>query len=586
MTVRSLSAAALHDRRDRRAPFAPRSTRLGLDRRRLARGEEADLLPGSGRPAPQPILREVPRADQTQGWPEPCVAGEPTRPSEKDRKAWEKVLDNIANGDMPPSDQPQPSPDQAKTITRWVESQLSKTDCRGLTDPGRVTMRRLNRNEYNNTIRDLIGLNVHAADDFPSDDVGYGFDNIGDVLSLPPILLEKYLTAAEKIADRAIVVENGPDLGPIQHWDAKALRRRDRFRGDGPPAAPPAADGPRAGRLAQGRELSPAGQGVRPAGGRRAGEDGLQGRWQDAAEVRRDGDEGTPPAVYEAKVKLTRGRPQVRRGSSSTTSTTRRTPSPNARDRNLIVEAMEIQGPINPNPRPLPESSHAHPLPEADQGEQARGRPRHPGAVRRPRLPAARDFAEEVERLVTVRRPGRARRREVRARDPARGRGGAGVAPLPVPRREWTEAPRPPAASRFLNDYELASRLSYFLWSSMPDDELFELARQGKSQGRQGRLRGADAADAQGPEGEGVRPRTSRAQWLQTAQPGPGEPRPKRSFPTFDKPLRAAMRKETELLLRVDLAGRPQRPGLPGRQRLHVPERAAGEALRDRRGVG
>src|SRR5205823_6106219 len=73
----------------------------------------------------------------------------------------------------------------------------------GQRDPGRVTIRRLNRVEYNNTIRDLVGIDFHAADDFPSDDVGYGFDNIGDVLSMAPILMEKYLDAAERIVAKA-----------------------------------------------------------------------------------------------------------------------------------------------------------------------------------------------------------------------------------------------------------------------------------------------------------------------------------------------------------------------------------------------
>ena len=66
-------------------------------------------------------------------------------------------------------------------------------------DAGRVTVRRLNRAEYNNTIRDLIGLDLHPADEFPTDDVGYGFDNIGEVLSTPTVLLEMYLASAEKV---------------------------------------------------------------------------------------------------------------------------------------------------------------------------------------------------------------------------------------------------------------------------------------------------------------------------------------------------------------------------------------------------
>ena len=79
-------------------------------------------------------------------------------------------------------------------------------DCSGPRNPGRVTLRRLNRTEYNNTIRDLIGVDFKPAGDFPADDVGYGFDNIGDVLSLSPLLLERYLAAADTILEQAIVV--------------------------------------------------------------------------------------------------------------------------------------------------------------------------------------------------------------------------------------------------------------------------------------------------------------------------------------------------------------------------------------------
>ena len=67
----------------------------------------------------------------------------------------------------------------------------------------------MNKAEYNNTIRDLVGLDLRLADDFPSDDVGNGFDNIGDVLTIPPILLEKYLDAAATIAERVYEDEAG-----------------------------------------------------------------------------------------------------------------------------------------------------------------------------------------------------------------------------------------------------------------------------------------------------------------------------------------------------------------------------------------
>src|SRR5207245_1098550 len=94
--------------------------------------------------------------------------------------------------------------EEVQQITRWVDAALGTADCLSKKDPGRVTIRRLNRAEYNNTIRDLVGIDFHPAEDFPADDVGYGFDNMGDVLSLSPLLFEKYLAAAETIVDRIL----------------------------------------------------------------------------------------------------------------------------------------------------------------------------------------------------------------------------------------------------------------------------------------------------------------------------------------------------------------------------------------------
>ena len=123
----------------------------------------------------------------------------------QNRRLWTKVKENVESGLMPPEERPQPPRDAVETLGSWVESELTKADCGKNIDPGRVTIRRLNRVEYNNTIRDLVGVDFRPADDFPSDDVGYGFDNIGDVLTMPPILMEKYLAAAEAIAEQAIM---------------------------------------------------------------------------------------------------------------------------------------------------------------------------------------------------------------------------------------------------------------------------------------------------------------------------------------------------------------------------------------------
>jgi len=128
----------------------------------------------------------------------------------KDRAVFEKVLNNLQAHEMPPENKPQPAPPERELITRWVTEFFFPCDCQH-PDPGRVTIRRLNRVEYNNTIRDLVGVDFQPAKDFPADDTGYGFDNIGDVLSLSPLLLEKYLAAAEKILDAAIVTEAPTD---------------------------------------------------------------------------------------------------------------------------------------------------------------------------------------------------------------------------------------------------------------------------------------------------------------------------------------------------------------------------------------
>ena len=94
---------------------------------------------------------------------------------------------------------------QRQTLADDLHEVLHTIDCALEAQPGRVTLRRLNRAEYRRTILDLLGIDYRPAADFPADDVGYGFDNIADVLSLPPILLEKYLAAAEDISTTAIV---------------------------------------------------------------------------------------------------------------------------------------------------------------------------------------------------------------------------------------------------------------------------------------------------------------------------------------------------------------------------------------------
>ncbi len=122
----------------------------------------------------------------------------------ENRKLMKEVLVKIHTLEMPPEGSPQPKPEERKLITDWFEAALNRVDPNAPKIAGRVVCRRLNREEYRRTVRDLLGVDFDPTKDFPADDLGYGFDTVGDVLSLPPLLMEKYLAAARVIADRAV----------------------------------------------------------------------------------------------------------------------------------------------------------------------------------------------------------------------------------------------------------------------------------------------------------------------------------------------------------------------------------------------
>ncbi len=130
----------------------------------------------------------------------------------ENREIWELVVQKLRTGQMPPKGMPRPDKASLETVKRWIEQEFERADRLVKPDPGRVTARRLNRAEYNNTVRDLLGVDIEPANDFPQDDSAHGFDNIADALSLSPTLMEKYLAAAEKIAQLAVF---GPELKPL-----------------------------------------------------------------------------------------------------------------------------------------------------------------------------------------------------------------------------------------------------------------------------------------------------------------------------------------------------------------------------------
>jgi len=116
---------------------------------------------------------------------------------------WIAVWRNIRSQIMPPSEEDQLELAEKKELLSWIEREVFKVDPKN-PDPGRVTIRRLNRQEYNYAVLDLLGVDYNTWENFPADDTGYGFDTIGDVLSISPLHMEKYLEAAATVADRAL----------------------------------------------------------------------------------------------------------------------------------------------------------------------------------------------------------------------------------------------------------------------------------------------------------------------------------------------------------------------------------------------
>src|SRR5262245_57064487 len=126
------------------------------------------------------------------------------------RDIWEKVVRKLRTGTMPPQGTRRPEESSSKSMVEWLEGELDRVAA-VRPNPGRPMLRRLNRAEYANSVRDLLALEVDVASLLPPDDAAYGFDNISDVLNVSPSLQERYLSAAEKISEIAV---GDPDLGP------------------------------------------------------------------------------------------------------------------------------------------------------------------------------------------------------------------------------------------------------------------------------------------------------------------------------------------------------------------------------------
>ena len=113
---------------------------------------------------------------------------------------WEKVIRKVRAGAMPPQGMPQPDAAARAALVAVPRNDASIARPPPRPNPGRPALHRLNRAEYQNAIRDLLALDVDAASLLPPDDSSFGFDNVADVLGVSPVLLERYIAAAEKIS--------------------------------------------------------------------------------------------------------------------------------------------------------------------------------------------------------------------------------------------------------------------------------------------------------------------------------------------------------------------------------------------------
>ncbi len=526
----------------------------------------------------------------------------------QDRDEAEKILKKLQAGEMPPRALPRPNPDELKAVTTWIESDL---DRQAKTDSHRVTARRLNRVEYNNTVRDLLGVDVRPADDFPQDDSAYGFDNIAQALSVSPLLMEKYIATAERISRAAVF---GPKLKTLTAVYLPPLPRRMETtnRTLVPfPAYYSMTDYDRSGLSQPGSfhvtHVFPAdgeyliriaGAGFRPIGS----EPGQMTVWLDGkllktfqvdVDVEQSGFERRPDH-WDVRMKIAAGphelvaafpnqfdglpalfggpNPSQRPfdpcrlgpvgGPRCLAAALKALDDPNDGNANpttperlarrneaiqsakeaasrppkfngLSVHEVDITGPYEFREGPSPESLRkiytcghldGHHLPSC-QRKVIANLAYH--AFRGPVSP------EKIDRLVAI-------------SDGAQKRGGSFEEGISLAIATMLASPN------FLfriedtagNQYALASKLSYFLWSSMPDEELLRAAEKGT-------LRNPEVLNAQArrmladPKAWAL-VENFAGQWLEIRRLESAQPDRER-FPDFDEYLRASMLKETEL---------------------------------------
>ncbi len=460
------------------------------------------------------------------------------------REAWQKVLKHLRGHTMPPEDAEAPANDQRAAIVAWLEAELNYIDCSGPQTPGHVTIRRLNRTEYGNTIRDLVGVEFDPTETFPRDTIGYGFDNIGDVLSLSPLLVEKYLNAAEKIAAAAVITPESLEE-PIHHYPADQLQGgklgsdlRQLYTN---------------GRIAvTARFLVPGDYLLRArAFASRAGSELARMQFDFGRQKLRTVEVAATagdPQTYFASFRAEAGTSEI--GVSFINDYWNPlAKDPKRRDRNLFIHSLEVVGPIKALSREnLPHSHHlvisatptAGQWADADAWRESAEQSIRQFLTRAYRRPVGAEEIDHALQLVEqAHTAGDSYQRAMQLVVQL-----ALVSPSFLFRGE-VPVDQESAHTFPIDEYQLASRLSYFLWSSMPDEPLMQEAASGTL--RQNLDVQLDRMLASPRSDELIR--NFGEQWLETRRLEMIEPNAE-LFPEFDKPLADALREETFRMLR------------------------------------
>lgn len=455
----------------------------------------------------------------------------------RNREVWEKIRAALEAREMPPEERRQPTEAERQAVLRWIEVEGARLDAEMPPSPGAVTLRRLNRNEYRNTIRDFFGVDYDAHAEFPHDESGYGFDNIGDVLSLPPMLLEKYLAAAETIAGKVIQTED-PARKRVQRLKAN----RFSTQADAVSTVEEEVWGFfREGEISTSFEFTKAGDyRLRlEAYGEQAGPElpkmavALDGQRLHVQSVRA---QAGSPETFEVPIRVEAGTHKLAVSYLNNFNADG--------DRNVYLVSFEVLGPLGVAPEEYPEA-HRRWLPRRpDKGSEVAyaGEVLRKMASRAYRRPATDAEVARLTRLVEdAMKDGESFERGIQWALQA-----ILISPHFLYRWELDPAPLPDGGIRELNDYEIASRLSYFLWSSMPDERLTELAAAGELR-RPETLETEVRRMLRDPKAWAL-VKNFGGQWLQIRNLDEVEPDPT-VFPAWSAALRDAMKKEAEMFL-------------------------------------